>query len=96
MTTETMIITCLTILFGLVQTMFWRWVNNVEKARDEDGRKIEDLEQKVADLRAEMYQKYQSKEDNHRDSQKIMDMLKDIRNDVNKLSDKIDKKADKA
>lgn len=95
MTTETMIMTCLTILFGLVQTAFWRWVTNVEKARDKDGEKIESLEREVSDLRAEMYQKYQSKDDWHRDVERIMKTLDRIEHQIDKLDEKLDKKADK-
>lgn len=95
MTTETMIITCLTILFGLVQTAFWRWVTNVESARDKDGEKIESLEREIESLRAEMYKNYQSKEDGHRDSERIMKSLNRIENQIDKLTEKLDKKADK-
>ncbi len=95
MSIENMIMACLTVMFGLVQTAFWRWVSNVEQARNRDAEKIDSLEREIAYLRAEIYQKYQSKEDSHRDSERIMHTLNKIERDLNKISDKLDRKADK-
>lgn len=93
--TNTLIMFGISTVAALIQAIFWRWVSMISDARKEDGKKIESLSREVVELRAEVYKKYQTKEDSHRDSQKILDALKDIKTDVGKLSDKLDKKADK-
>lgn len=79
----------------LLMAIFWKWVDALKKGQEKDRKKIDELNKAHADLQVEIYRGYQSKQDAHVDSERIIKMLEDIKDNVGKLNDKLDRKADK-
>lgn len=92
---DTYIVLTISIVAGIIQAIFWRWVATLSSSQDENRLQISTLKSEVSDLRAEMYRNYQSKSDAHIDNQRILDSLSDLKADVKELGHKLDKKADK-
>lgn len=92
---DTYLVLTISIVAGIIQAIFWRWVATLSSSQDENRLQISTLKSEVSDLRAEMYRNYQSKSDAHIDNQRILDSLSDLKADVKKLGHKLDKKADK-
>lgn len=92
---DTYLVLTISIVAGIIQAIFWRWVATLSSSQDENRLQISTLKSEVSDLRAEMYRNYQSKSDAHIDNQRILDSLSDLKGDVKKLGHKLDKKADK-
>lgn len=92
---DTYLVLTISIVAGIIQAIFWRWVATLSSSQDENRLQISTLKSEVSDLRAEMYRNYQSKSDAHIDNQRILDSLSDLKADVKELGHKLDKKADK-
>lgn len=92
---DALIMFAISSVFTVVTAIFWRWVTAISSARDKDSAKIDELSSEVANLKAEVYRDYQSKDESRHDNAQILEMLREIKNNVTRLGDKMDKKADK-
>lgn len=79
----------------MIQAIFWRWVSSIGDSNKENSKRLENFGSELAELRAEVYRDYQSKNNAHIDNQRILESLSDLKTDVKELSHKLDKKVDK-
>lgn len=93
--TESFIMFGVSAVFGLISTVFWKWVSTISKARDKDSAKLDKLTSELSSIKLDVAMNYQSKTEAHRDSEQVLDMLKEIKNDLKQLNNKLDRKADK-
>lgn len=92
---DTYVVLTISIIAGVIQAIFWRWVATISAAQDKSSSQLDDLKVQISELRAEIYRNYQSKSDAHIDNQRILESLNDLKADVKELGHKLDKKADK-
>lgn len=93
--TDTYLVLTISIVAGVIQAIFWRWVSSIGDSNKENSKKLENFGSELAELRAEVYRDYQSKNNAHIDNQRILESLSDLKADVKELSHKLDKKVDK-
>lgn len=92
---DTYLVLTISIVAGVIQAIFWRWVSSIGDSNKENSKKLEHFGAELAELRAEVYRDYQSKNNAHIDNQRILESLSDLKADVKELSHKLDKKVDK-
>lgn len=92
---DTYLVLTISIVAGIIQAIFWRWVATLSSSQDENRQQLNNIKTEIGELRAEMYRNYQSKSDAHIDNQRILESLSDLKADVKELGHKLDKKADK-
>lgn len=92
---DTYLVLTISIVAGVIQAIFWRWVSSIGDSNKENSKRLENFGSELAELRAEVYRDYQSKNNAHIDNQRILESLSDLKTDVKELSHKLDKKVDK-
>lgn len=93
---DTYIVLAVSIVATIIQAIFWRWVAILSSSQDDNRVQINQLKAELAELRAEIYRDYPSKNDMHKDYDRIMQSLQKIENDIEKIGDKLDTKVDKS
>ena len=92
---DAMMVLIISTVVGLISTIFWRWVSTVSDGSKANTKKVDDLRTDLTGFKLEVSQNYQSKADDHRDMQTIMEALREIKTEVKEVGNKLDKKADK-